>query len=55
MSVAKLDGNNTYSLNHDVVVLLPGYGSRRLPAEKFLHLVSVVAAERRELTSPARQ
>lgn len=36
-------------------VLLRGYGSRRLPAEAFLHLVSVVVAERRELTRPTRQ
>lgn len=39
----------------ECVVLHRGDGFRRLPAEKFLHLVSVVAAERRQLSAEARQ
>lgn len=40
---------------HEFAVLHRGYGSRRLPAEKFLHIVPVVAVERRELARQARQ
>lgn len=40
---------------HEFAVLHRGYGSRRLPAQKFLHIVSVVVIERRELARQARQ
>lgn len=40
---------------HECVVLLSGYGSRRLPVEKFLlHIVSVGVVERGELTTQAQ-
>lgn len=39
---------------YEYAVLHCGYGSRRLPAEKFLRLLSVIVIERRELTSQAR-
>lgn len=40
---------------HEFAVLHRGYGSRRLPAEKFLHIIPVVVIERRELARQARQ
>lgn len=40
---------------HEYAVLHRSHGSRRLPAEKFLHIVPVVAAERGQLARQARQ
>lgn len=40
---------------HELAVLHGGHGFRRLPAEKFLHLVPVVVVERGELARQARQ
>lgn len=39
---------------HECSVLHHGYGSRRVPAEEFFHIVPVVAVERGELARPAR-
>lgn len=39
---------------YEFIVLHRGYGFRRLPAEKFLHIVSVVVTERGELPRKAR-
>lgn len=38
----------------EYAVLLRGHGPRRLPAEKFLHIVSVVVIEHRELSRQTR-
>lgn len=40
---------------HEFAVLHRGYGSWRLPAEKFLHLVPIFVTERGELSRQARQ
>lgn len=40
---------------HELVVLLRGYGSRRLPSEKSLLIIPVVVTERRELAPQSRQ
>lgn len=40
---------------HEFAVLHRGYGSWRLPAEKFLYLVPIFVTERRELARQARQ